>query len=38
MTFMYKGKVSANEIKFIRERKGGEFGPAKVEFTAKRKN
>ena len=38
MTFIYTGKVSANEIKFVRERKGGEFGPAKVEFTAKRKN
>ena len=37
MTFLYKGKVSANEIKFTRERKGGEFGPAKVDFVAKRK-
>jgi len=38
MTFLYKGKVSGNQIKFNRERKGGEFGPANVEFVAKRKN
>jgi opacity protein-like surface antigen len=38
MTFLYNGKVSGNEIKFTRERKGGEFGPAKVEFVAKRKS
>jgi len=38
MTFLYKGKVSGNEIKFNRERKGGEFGPAKVDFVAKRKS
>ena len=35
--FLYVGKVSGNEIKFTRERKGGDFGPAKVEFVAKRK-
>ena len=38
LTFLYKGKVSANEIKFNRERKGGEGGSAKVDFVAKRKN
>lgn len=38
MLFLYKGKVSGNEIKFNRERKGGEFGPANVEFVAKRKS
>jgi hypothetical protein len=38
MTFLYKGQVSGNEIKFTRERKGGEFGPAKAEFVAKRKS
>jgi hypothetical protein len=38
MIFLYKGKVSGNEIKFNRERKGGEFGPANVEFVAKRKS
>ncbi|MGH9720352.1 MAG: hypothetical protein ACRD8O_09075 [Bryobacteraceae bacterium] len=37
-TFIYTGKVSANEIKFTRERKGGGLGPPKVEFTAKRKS
>ena len=37
MTFLYKGKVAGSEIRFVRERKGGEFGPAKVEFTAKKK-
>ena len=38
MTFLYKGKAAGNEIKFTRERKGGEFGPAKVDFVAKRKS
>ena len=37
MTFIYTGKVSADEIKFTRERKGGEIGPPKIEFVAKRK-
>jgi len=37
VTFLYTGKVSGNEIKFTRERKGSDVGPAKVEFTAKRK-
>ena len=37
MTFLYKGKVTGNEIKFNRERKGGEGGTAKVDFVAKRK-
>jgi hypothetical protein len=35
--FLYNGKVSGDEIKFTREVKGGEFGPAKVDFVAKRK-
>jgi hypothetical protein len=35
--FLYKGKVSGNEIKFTRERKGGDLGPVSVEFVAKRK-
>ncbi len=34
--FLYAGKISGNEIKFTRERKGGDFGPAKVDFLAKR--
>ena len=38
VTFLYKGKVAGSEIKFNRERKGGEFGPANVEFVAKRKS
>lgn len=38
LIFLYTGKVSGNEIKFTRERKGGEFGPAKVEFVARRKS
>jgi hypothetical protein len=33
----YTGKAAGNEIKFKRERKGGEFGPPMVEFVAKRK-
>ena len=37
VTFLYAGKAAGNEIKFTRERKGGDLGPAKVEFTAKRK-
>lgn len=37
MTFLYKGKVAGNEIKFTRERRGGDGPPASVEFTAKRK-
>ena len=37
MTFLYQGKVAGDEIKFTRERKGGDFGPVKIEFTAKRK-
>lgn len=37
ITFLYQGKISGDEIKFTRERKGGDFGPAKVEFAAKRK-
>jgi hypothetical protein len=37
ITFIFNGKIAGNEIKFTRERKGGEFGPAKVEFVAKRK-
>ena len=38
MVLLYNGKVAGNQIKFTRERKGGEFGPAKVEFVAKRKS
>lgn len=38
VTFLYSGVVSANEIKFTRERKGGDLGPPKVEFVAKKKN
>jgi hypothetical protein len=34
---LYQGKASGAEIKFKRERKGGEFGPPMVEFVAKRK-
>jgi hypothetical protein len=37
ITFLYKGKAAANEIRFTRDRKGGEMGPAHVEFVAKRK-
>jgi hypothetical protein len=36
--FVYKGKAGGNEIKFTRERKGGDFGgPTTVEFVAKKK-
>lgn len=38
MTFLYKGKVAGNEIKFSRERKGGEGATATVQFVAKRKS
>lgn len=38
ITFVYNGKISGNQINFTRERKGGDFGPAKVEFVAKRKS
>lgn len=37
MTLAFTGKVSGGEIKFKRERKGGEMGPASVEFVAKKK-
>ena len=37
MTFLYKGNVAGSEIQFVRERKGGDIGPVKVEFTAKKK-
>ena len=37
VTLIYTGKVSGNEIKFHRERKGGEAGPGTVDFVAKRK-
>lgn len=36
VTFLYTGKAAGDEIKFKRERKGGEMGPQNVEFTAKR--
>ena len=38
MRFLYKGKVSDNEIKFTREMQGGPGGggPPPQEFTAKR--
>ncbi len=35
VTIIYKGKASANEIRFTRQREGGQAPPA--EFTAKRK-
>ncbi len=38
LTFLYKGKIAGNEIKFNRERKGGEMGAANVNFVAKRKS
>lgn len=37
MTLAFTGKVSGGEIKFKRERKGGEMGPASVEFVARKK-
>ena len=37
VVFLYTGKVSGEEIRFTRERKAGELGPAKVEFVARRK-
>lgn len=37
MTLAFAGKVTGSEIKFKRERKGGEMGPASVEFVAKKK-
>ena len=37
MTLVFTGKVAGSEIKFRRERKGGEMGPASVEFVAKKK-
>lgn len=36
MTLVFTGKAAGDEIKFKRERKGGEMGPQNVEFTAKR--
>ena len=37
MTLVFTGKVAGSEIKFKRERKGGEAVPASVEFVAKKK-
>ena len=37
MTLVYTGKVAGNEIKFHRERKGGDAGPGSADFVAKRK-
>ena len=37
MTLVFTGKMAGNEIKFKRERKGGEAVPASVEFVAKKK-
>jgi hypothetical protein len=37
MTLVFTGKVTGNEIKFKRERKGGDMGPSNVEFVAKKK-
>ncbi len=37
MTLVYTGKVAGSEIKFKRERKGGDAGPSNVEFVAKKK-
>lgn len=37
MTLVFTGKVAGSEIKFKRERKGGDMGPSSVEFVAKKK-
>lgn len=37
MTLAFTGKATGGEIKFKRERKGGEMGPSNVEFVAKKK-
>jgi hypothetical protein len=37
MTLVFTGKVVGSEIKFKRERKGGDMGPSSVEFVAKKK-
>jgi hypothetical protein len=37
MTLAYTGKVAGSEIKFTRERKGGDMGPSSVEFVARKK-
>lgn len=37
VTMAFTGKAAGNEIKFKRERKGGDVGPASVEFVAKKK-
>lgn len=37
MTLVFTGKVAGAEIKFKRERKGGDMGPSNVEFVAKKK-
>ena len=37
MTLAFTGKVAGSEIKFKRERKGGDMGPGNVEFVAKKK-
>lgn len=37
MTLAFTGKVAGSEIKFKRERKGGDMAPSSVEFVAKKK-
>ncbi len=37
MTLAFTGKVAGGEIKFKRERKGGDAGPSNAEFVAKKK-
>ena len=37
MTLVFTGKMAGGEIKFKRERKGGDMGPSSVEFVAKKK-
>lgn len=37
MTLVFTGKVAGSEIKFKRERKGGDMAPSTVEFVAKKK-
>lgn len=37
MTLAFTGKAAGSEIKFKRERKGGDAGPSNAEFVAKKK-
>jgi hypothetical protein len=38
ITYLYKGKIAGDEIKFTRERKRGEKVNRDIEFVAKRKS